>query len=159
MQRTAQIWLIEVFVEMSSFWPPRADFGLPNSSPSTDLAFGSLRDYSFWEHRIIDRPLQECVRFFLGIQEFRVSSRVKSEADYFGEEDLCLPASADSFHCMWRTPGIVQDYSVIASRQVFAVKLTFPQTTVWKAENETGVSLLLSSSQDCTFCASQLIDI
>lgn len=36
--------------------------------------------------------------------------------------------------------GITQ---VIASGQVFAGKLTFPQTIIWKEEGETGVFILL----------------
>jgi len=40
----------------------------------------------------------------------------------------------------WYTLG--RDYSVIAARQVYAAKLTFPQTIIWKAESETGVFIL-----------------
>lgn len=78
--------------------------------------------------------------FSLGIQETLASFRVKSEADYSGEEDVCLPARADSSLCVWCSPGM--DYSLMAPRQVFAGKLTYPQTTIWKAESESGVFIL-----------------
>lgn len=136
--KTASIWLIEAPVSLSSWWLWTVDLGCP---PPSEPACMSFRDSSFWEHRIIHRPLQERVWILSRGQETQVSFRVEPDPDLLGwRKYASWPVPIHLTACGWYTLG--RDYSAIAVRREFAAKLTLPQTIIWKAESETGVFIL-----------------